>query len=194
MDPGRKGRILRLVQLWYEKTMKVPERFTWALEVLDCKPTDTLLEIGCGSGMLAGQIAMLLEQGTITAIDLSEKMIVRATKCNQNLVSAQKAQFKVGSLLTVPLPNSSFDKVLAFNVSVFWKSSPKNEFDIIRQVLKPSGFFYLFHQPPTEITIEVAERARFILQMNGFEIIETAFKPFTPASASCIIAKPSEKI
>ncbi len=65
--------------------MKVSERFTWAVSVLNIKPTDNILEIGCGAGVLAEQIANKLTIGTITAIDKSMPMINMARRRNSNL-------------------------------------------------------------------------------------------------------------
>jgi 16S rRNA A1518/A1519 N6-dimethyltransferase RsmA/KsgA/DIM1 with predicted DNA glycosylase/AP lyase activity len=38
--------------------MKINERFSWAVSVISISPTDHILEIGCGAGILTEQIAL----------------------------------------------------------------------------------------------------------------------------------------
>ena len=46
---------------------KIPSRFIWAAGLLDIKPANKILEIGCGAGLLAEQIANKLRTGSLTA-------------------------------------------------------------------------------------------------------------------------------
>lgn len=169
--------------------MKLPERFSWALEVLACQPTDSILEVGCGAGILVEQIACILDSGSVNAIDTSPAMINKAIKRNQRFMLTNKARFYQGTLLNTTLPNNAFDKILAFNVSVFWKS-PQAELAIIKNLLKPEGKFYLFHQPPHDITKQVAEQARYQLEINNFKVHNLLMKNLKPVPASCIEAQP----
>ena len=73
--------------------MKLNERFIWAVSVLDIKPTDNVLEIGCGAGILAEQIANKLTTGKITAIDKSMPMIKIASRRNKIFIETGKATF-----------------------------------------------------------------------------------------------------
>ena len=95
-----------------------------------------------------------------------------------------------GKLAGIQLPDQVYDKIFAFNVSVFWKD-PIQELQIIASHLKPTGAFYLFHQPPYDITKQIAEKAREQLQKSSFTIVQTIFKALPPAAAFCIIAQPA---
>lgn len=160
--------------------MKINERFPWALAVLDVKPTDHLLEIGCGAGILAELIA---EKGTITAIDSSPAMIKKAEKRNRegkiNLITSDFAK--------ADLPDNTYHKVLAFNVNFFWKD-PSAELVLIRRSLKRNGKLYVFYQAPYDITIEAAKPIEEKLRSNGYTIVDTIFKKMNPVSAFCVIA------
>lgn len=61
----------------------VADRFAWAAGLMSIGPSDTILEIGCGQGAAASFICKSLSDGTIVAIDRSEKMICAAEKRNQ---------------------------------------------------------------------------------------------------------------
>jgi cyclopropane fatty-acyl-phospholipid synthase-like methyltransferase len=51
--------------------IKRPERLLWAREVLNIKPNDNILEIGCGAGLMSKLIADRLKTGRLLAIDKS---------------------------------------------------------------------------------------------------------------------------
>ncbi|WP_343307401.1 class I SAM-dependent methyltransferase [Chitinophaga niabensis] len=162
--------------------MKINERFTWAVDVLDIKPSGHLLEIGCGAGILVEQIGGRLTKGTITAVDSSAAMIKIATRKN-----IANARFITSDFASVELPDKTYDKVLAFNVNFFWKD-PSAELALIRKCLKRNGKLYVFYQAPYDITIAAAKPIEEMLRSHGYTIVDTLFKKMTPASAFCIVA------
>jgi ubiquinone/menaquinone biosynthesis C-methylase UbiE len=167
--------------------MKINERFTWALDVLDVKPADHLLEIGCGAGVLAELISGDLKTGSITAVDSSAAMIKIASRKN-----IAKADFITSDFASAALPDNIYDKVLAFNVNFFWKG-PAAELALIRKYLKRKGRLYVFYQAPYDITIAAAKPIEEKLLSHGYAIVDILFKKMTPASAFCIIASPPEE-
>ena len=173
-----------------QSRQSVPERFQWALEILAISPTDHLLEIGCGTGILAGQVAHQLTTGTLTAVDQSNAMIAKARKQNQPFVKSEKIRFWAEHFAEVQFDGFSYDKIFAFNVSLFWGKQAQ-ELQLIKNYLKPDGKLYVFHQPPHEITRSVAKRTVEKLEENGFVIEQVLFKELPVASASCIISRPS---
>ncbi len=126
--------------------MKINERFLWAVEVLDIKPSDHLLEIGCGAGILAEQIGGRLAAGTITAVDSSAAMIKIATRKN-----VANAHFIASDFASAALPDNAYNKILAFNVNFFWKE-PSKELALIRKYLQDNGRLYVFYQAPYDIS------------------------------------------
>ncbi len=169
------------------RAVKINERFEWATEVLDIQPGDRILEIGCGAGIAVRLIASRLKKGSITAIDQSAAMIRMATRRNREFSDAKKSIFLTGSFADTKLPYPEYDKIFAFNVSVFWKN-PVTELAIIAAHLKKNGHFYLFHQPPFDITKDIAKKAAEQIRKNGFDIVNTLFKNTKPVPSFCIIA------
>lgn len=159
------------------------------MHVLNVQPGDLVLEIGCGSGVLAEQIASKLTSGSITAVDQSAPMIEKAIKKNRHFVESQKASFILGSFASQLPQKGNFNKVVAFNVNVFWKN-PERELELIRQSLTKGGAFYLFHQAPYDIDMEAAAPLVSIIKKNHFKVLDTLFKKLHPTSAICIIAQP----
>lgn len=61
----------------------IPERLLWATELLNIKPNQNILEIGCGVGILAECIAEKLTTGKFVAVDQSASMLKKARERNK---------------------------------------------------------------------------------------------------------------
>ena len=96
---------------------KASERLVWAVDTLEVRPADRLLEIGCGHGVAVSLVCERLATGTITAIDRSPKMIEMATRRNREDVDAGRAVLEATALEDVDLGDRRFEKVFAFNVA-----------------------------------------------------------------------------
>ena len=165
------------------------DRFSWASEIVNPKPTDVILEIGCGVGLLAQPVALKLMEGRMVAVDRSESMINSAKKRTVDLVERGRLEFYSQDYAMASLDHQSFDKVIAFNVSDFWKK-PTHYLPLVQQHLKTAGKFYLFHQPPVNNTYDLAQEAKQALVECRFDIEKIIFENFKPAPAFCIIAVP----
>src|SRR5688572_1307960 len=124
------------------------DRFHWAVSVMHIQPTDHVLEIGCGHGLMLSLICPTLTTGHITAIDRSQKMIDAAAKKNAACVESGTLTLIPAAIASADLPDQHFDKIFAFNVNVFWMrrtygSQPTRELAAIRRLLAPDGTLYL---------------------------------------------------
>lgn len=99
------------------------------------KADDTVLDFGCGTGLICNEIAKNVR--FIHAIDISAKMIEisknKASECKiQNIDFARTTifdeKFKVGS----------FDAIIAFNIFHLLEE-PQKYFQRLNQILKPGG-------------------------------------------------------
>lgn len=105
--------------------------YDYALKALNLKSGDTLLDIGCGSGLFASQAAAATG-ATITGIDATEILIDTAKK------RAPRVTFLTGEMEELPFPDASFDVVTGFN-SFQYAASVANAFEEAKRVLKPGG-------------------------------------------------------
>ena len=173
--------------------MAAPERYRWAVDILDVQPADVILEIGCGYGHSVPLICEQLTTGRLTAIDRSEKMVAAATKANKALLSSGKAEVLHCDILDNRFPDSSFDKIFLFNINVFWMD-PMSELAEIGRLLKPSGRFFLFHQPPPGHDLSEFEEAfRANLVKHGFFIVQVFKEPSESTRSVALIAEPSHR-
>lgn len=101
------------------------------------RETDSVLELGCGTGTTAMKLAPHVAR--MTATDLSSAMVAIA----QEKAAAQgcgNAEFAVATPEHAPWPDGAFDAVLAFNL---WHlvADRASALAHVRRVLKPGGLF-----------------------------------------------------
>jgi ubiquinone/menaquinone biosynthesis C-methylase UbiE len=125
----------------------VSDRLRSIVESLDIRPDDRVLEIGCGHGVAAALVCERLDEGSLTAIDRSAKMIEAATRRNAEHVAAGKAEFLVASLEQLNLGNRRFDKVFAVRVGLFHRD-PDHANSLIEPWLAPGGQVRAFYDEP----------------------------------------------
>src|SRR6187399_151116 len=114
------------------------ERFVWAVDALEVRPSDRLLEIGCGHGVAVSLVCERLTTGSITALDRSPEMIKMATRRNRAHVDAGRAVLETVALEDAALGDRRFDKVFAFNVAPFWLQ-PEAALGAVREHLARDG-------------------------------------------------------
>lgn len=166
----------------------IADRLQWAVETLVVNPSDRILEIGCGHGAAVSLICRKLVDGTIIALDRSEKMIQIAAKNNDQYVSSGKASFIAAPLDKAELGQSRFNKIFAVNVNLFWiKAAP--ELEIVKERLLPQGTVYLFNEPPSADKIEyIAEHTSGNLVNAGFAVQSVVIGNHLQKPAVCVIA------
>lgn len=99
--------------------------------------TDTVLELGCGTGTTALKVAPHVAR--IVGTDLSGEMIAIARE-KAAAQACHNAAFEVATPEHAPWPDNSFDAVLAFNL---WHLVAGRVAALahVRRILKPGGLF-----------------------------------------------------
>jgi cyclopropane fatty-acyl-phospholipid synthase-like methyltransferase len=151
----------------------IPDRFTWALEIVDVKSTENILEIGCGAGVLAALIAGNLRKGKVVALDKSKSMGEKAAKRLDEFVSEGRAEVVTKDFIDFN-PGVSFDKVLAFNVNFFWKDSNK-EFEVLRNSMRKGSLLFVFYDAPGKVNATVIDGIKKNLLKYSFQISAVSF-------------------
>lgn len=104
------------------------------IEFLRVRPTDLVLEIGAGLGILASQVADIASAGDVLAVEFSPEQIARRHGCRLNL------HFIRGDAHHLPFADNTFDVVYCRYVLEHMADAPH----VIREahrVLKPGGRF-----------------------------------------------------
>jgi len=133
----------------------VMARETWhenlrAVEALDIKQRDCVLDVGCGHGRSLLELADRALGGKVVGIDSSELMIEIATRRNRPLIDTGCAELVYATADSLPFADNFFDKVLCVHVLYFWKDLEPSLLEIAR-VLKPGGRLALLFRTKTDI-------------------------------------------
>ena len=154
--------------------MEKHERFRWAVEILNVKPADYILEIGCGVGLAVEEVAEHLVTGKITAVDKSQGMIEKAIRRNQKNIEQDKVKFVRSELLAFKKHNAKFNKIFCFNINLFWTGkSITREISIIKSMLLKEGLIYIFYGPMVGVGFDkITSPIRKNLEKEELKVIE----------------------
>ena len=114
---------------WYERTLDCTRQYL--------RSTDSILELGCGTGTTALKLAPHVSR--LVATDVSSEMITIARE-KAAAQGCANAEFVVGSAHHARWPERAFDAVLAFNLLHLLTERPAL-FAKSTGLLKPGGLF-----------------------------------------------------
>jgi len=166
----------------------VPERLSWTVDLLDVRPTDHLLEIGCGPGHAVALVCDRLSRGTITAIDRSAAMIDRARARNRACIAAGRALIERRTLSDATFERR-FGKIFAINVNAFW-TAPAPTCAALRRLLRRDGIAFLTYEPPSAHRLR--DLRRWLprqLEEHGFAVIDIREQQFRKSSGLCVLTR-----
>lgn len=149
------------------------------LQMLPIKKTDTILDLGAGTGYLSIPAAQVVD-GLVYALDLDPQILeILAAKAQaENINNIQLLQ---GSIDDIPLSDDSIDIVLA---SIVLHEVPSLSIALqqIKRVLKEDGYFLCVEFEKMDTTDKQSRKVRIsssIMEQelidNGFSIIQKLF-------------------
>lgn len=169
------------------------------------KPTDEVLEVGCGSGSTA--ILLAASVAHMTATDLSGKMIDIGRETAQTQ-GVENITFERTDVEASVAPPKQYDAVLAFNL-LHLTRDPATVIRQLRGQIKPGGLFISKSiclegkwalMKPVIAVMQAFRCAPFIqfmkvreldniVRKEGFEIIETGIFPKSPPARFIVARK-----
>lgn len=103
------------------------------LRALELRPGERVLDIGCGPGYLAGEMAQLVgSEGHVQGVDPSPSMLAIARR------HAPSAELSEGGALSLPAPDASFDAAVSTQVYEY-VADVEAALAEVRRVLRPHG-------------------------------------------------------
>lgn len=112
-----------------------------ALQILDARPNERILEIGCATGHATIEIAQSIgSAGHVDALDISPRMM-RQTEANVHAMELQdQVSFVIGDATRIPVEGPSYDAVYtSFTVELLEPTELPVALKEIRRVLRPEG-------------------------------------------------------
>jgi ubiquinone/menaquinone biosynthesis C-methylase UbiE len=146
------GLLGRVVARWTARATREANRM--AVQLLEPKAGDHVLEIGYGTGAAIARLSALVVDGVVGGVDRSLEMHRMASRRNAAAIAKGRVRLLVASAEALPYARERFDKALAVHTMYFW-ADPLRPFTELRRVLKPGGRLVLAYRNDREM------RARF---------------------------------
>lgn len=113
-------------------------------------PSQTVLEIGPGNGVLMQQLLEKEPTLSLVGIDFSKDMVDVANELNESFVSKGTMSFKEASVSSIPFEENSFDHICTINTLYFWPTPLEDAKEVLR-VLKPKGSLTIAIRPKEDL-------------------------------------------
>lgn len=105
------------------------------LEKMRLAATDTVLDVGCGSGWLARRLAEMVPEGRVVGMDVSDEMIRVARRTSLDFENILYATGEVGE---IPWETNFFNHAISVESAYYWPEPAAGIREIFR-VLRPGG-------------------------------------------------------
>jgi ubiquinone/menaquinone biosynthesis C-methylase UbiE len=123
---------------WLERDERAQEEGTELLvKNLDLKPTDSVADIGAGTGYFSFRLADIVPEGKVYAVDIQQEML--------DMINSRKAMGRFGQVVTVlgtesdpKLPENALDLILMVDAYHEFEY-PREMGEAMARALKPGG-------------------------------------------------------
>lgn len=116
-----------------------PDYLPYLMRYLDIHPGMTIVDVGCGTGVYTRLMASRLQgEGRAIGIDLQPTLIERARQYAAQEEWGEFIEFRVGDVLSLPLPDACAD--IVFCNSLLWLlPDPVHALQEMRRIARPRG-------------------------------------------------------
>jgi ubiquinone/menaquinone biosynthesis C-methylase UbiE len=105
------------------------------LELMQLRPDERVLDLGCGSGWFCRQIASLVPQGSVMGVDVSDEMVLLGERTARD---NPRITFATGTAEKLPASDSAFTRVVSVESAYYWSDPARGVRESFR-VLAPGG-------------------------------------------------------
>jgi SAM-dependent methyltransferase len=91
-------------------------RNRWAVELLEVKPSDRVIELGCGPGVAVAALASRARHRLVVGVDHSAVVLAQARRRNADAIKAGRVRLIRAPVEHVQVADGPFDAALAVNM------------------------------------------------------------------------------
>lgn len=169
------------------------ERNFWTADLMDIRPGDKVLELGCGPGVALTALLANVGNGQVVGSDPSQIMLKQARARNSKAVRQKRLDLQLGTLDDLPKSVGSYDKICSVNVVQFLPDRTA-AFAKIFAMLKPKGVAATTYMPrdknPSRANaLSMADEVKQLLETTGFVNIRVEELAMEPVPAICVIGE-----
>src|SRR5215207_5371334 len=130
------------------------------LDAMDIDSADTVLDMGCGTGVAARTIARRANfSGRVTGRDLGPYLVEAATRLAEKEGLGSRVEFRSGDTRDLDIPDGSFDAVVAHTL-VSHVQEPLTVIKEAGRVIKPGGLIAIFDGDYASLTFALDDPAQ----------------------------------
>jgi ubiquinone/menaquinone biosynthesis C-methylase UbiE len=152
------------------------------LALMDFRPSDRVLDLGCGTGWASRRMARAVPQGEVVGIDVADEMLRRAEQTSSGF---KNIRYVWGSAEKIPSGDNAFDKVLSVE-SFYYYADQGKALDELRRVMAPGGRLFILINlyrdnhyslvwvDELKVPVQVRSEAEYLelLRQHGFTDVE----------------------
>jgi ubiquinone/menaquinone biosynthesis C-methylase UbiE len=110
----------------------------WMVRLLEVRPDDRVLDVGCGPGLAVAAAAAVAQRGLVVGVDASATMVRQARRTNRAALRDGRVEIHQGRAEHLTFPEGNFTKVCSLNSVQFW-APPELGLRELHRVLRPGG-------------------------------------------------------
>ena len=109
------------------------------LALMDLKPNDRVLDLGCGTGWASRRMARIVKGGEVVGVDVADEMLRRAEASSREF---NNVRYLWGSAESLPVADNYFSKVLSVE-SFYYYADQGAALNELRRVMAPGGRLFI---------------------------------------------------
>jgi trans-aconitate methyltransferase len=171
------------------------QRNRWAVDQLDARPTDRVLEIGFGPGVAIEALVARVTEGVVHGIDHSGVMVRMAGRRNADALAEGRLHLTQASVADLDDELAPLDLILAVNNMGMWPDPPAQLLRLER-LLRPGGRIAIGLQPrmpgaDADTARRAGEEIADLLAEAGLAAIETHQLDLQPPMVLVVGTRPT---
>ena len=153
------------------------------IALMDLKPGDRVLDLGCGTGWASRRLAGIVAAGEVVGVDVADEMLRRAEQAS---TAFGNLRFVWGTAEGLPFEDGYFSKVLSVE-SFYYYADQGKALDELWRVISPGGRLFILINlykdnhyslrwvSELKVAVHARSEAEYIemLRRHGFDSVET---------------------